>query len=117
MIKIREKEEQLERAVCQKTVEYVLREDRIGYIAERVVEQYEKEFDASIIKEKKEMSLVKLDAELDKCAESLMHTTVRSVVDRINARAKELKLLSLNWNTNWRNCVLPVRRASQSMKL
>lgn len=85
-----EKKEQLERAVCQKTVEYVLREDRIGYIAERVVEQYEKEFDASIIKEK-EMSLVKLDAELDKCAESLMHTTVRSVVDRINARAKELE--------------------------
>lgn len=29
-----------------KTVEYVLREDRIEYIAERVVEQYEKEFDA-----------------------------------------------------------------------
>ena len=85
-----EKKEQLERAVCQKTVEYVLREDRIGYIAERVVEQYEKEFDASIIKEK-EMSLIKLDAELDKCAESLMHTTVRSVVDRINARAEELE--------------------------
>lgn len=37
------------------------------------------------------MSLVKLDAELDKCAESLMHTTVRSVVDRINARAEELE--------------------------
>lgn len=85
-----EKKEQLERAVCQKTVEYVLREDRIEYIAERVVEQYEKEFDASTIKEK-ETSLSKLNIELDKCAESLMNTTVRSVVDRINARAEELE--------------------------
>ena len=37
--------------------------------------QYEKEFDASTIKEK-ETSLSKLNIELDKCAESLMNTTL-----------------------------------------
>lgn len=66
-----EKKDFLEWYVCEQTVKYVLSPDRIKKIAKAVVEEYNKEFDDSAVKEL-ERRIAKLDRDIDKYTDMLL---------------------------------------------
>lgn len=66
-----EKKDFLEWFVCEQTVQYVLSPDRIKKIAKAVVEEYNKEFDDSAVKDL-ERRIAKLDKDIDKYTDMLL---------------------------------------------
>ena len=85
-----EKKDFIEWYVVEQTIAYILDPARIEYIAEQIVESYRDEFSESKIKEY-EKAIKRLDAELDKCVDSLLSTTNDAVIKKINARADLLE--------------------------
>lgn len=85
-----EKKDFIEWYVVEQTVKYILDPSRVEYIAERVVEAYHDEFSESKIEEY-EKTIKRLDAELEKCVDSLLNTSNDSVIRKINDRADLLE--------------------------
>lgn len=86
-----EKKDFIEWYVVEQTVEYVLTPERIQYIAERVVEEYEKAF--SVIEVVAlENQLAKIDKEIDKCVDALINAASPVVVNKVNAKVEDLEL-------------------------
>jgi DNA invertase Pin-like site-specific DNA recombinase len=86
-----EKKDFLEWYVVEQTVNYVLAPNRIDYIAEKVVEKYNEEFNSSGITEL-ENRLQAIDRELDGCANALIASSVPSVAEKINRKAENLQI-------------------------
>lgn len=89
--KKREKKDFIEWYVVEQTVEYILLPERIEYIAERVVAEYNREFSDGGIKEL-EKQLSSLEREFEKLADSLISAGSQRMVDTINKRAELLEL-------------------------
>ena len=85
-----EKKDFIEWYVVEQTIAYILDPARVEYIAEQIVESYRDEFSESKIEEY-EKTIKRLDAELDKCVDSLLSTTNDAVIKKINARADLLE--------------------------
>ena len=85
-----ERKDFLEWYIAEQITEYVLTESRIEEIADAVVAEYKKSFDASGIKllEKK---IKDADAELDRLVDALIKTSADAAVKRINARIEEVE--------------------------
>lgn len=86
-----EKKDFLEWYVVEQTVEYVLTPARMEYIAERVVEEYDKEFNNSRIKEY-EKRIDKLERDADKAFKLIMASESQAVIKRYE---KQIELLEL----------------------
>ncbi len=84
-----EKKDFLEWYIVEQVVEYVLTPSRIDLIAGRVVEEYNRDFDASEIKEL-ESRLREIDRDLEAVTDTLIKTTARGVLDKLNKRAEAL---------------------------
>ena len=84
-----EKKEFIEWYITEQTQLYLQRPDRLNYIADKLIEQYEKEFnldEISIIQK----DIKKIESELQKCATKLLETEVPALIEAINTRAKDL---------------------------
>lgn len=86
-----EKKDFLEWYVVEQTVEYVLTPARMEYIAERIVEEYDKEFNSSRIKDY-EKRIDKLERDADKAFKLIMESESQSVIKRYE---KQIELLEL----------------------
>ena len=86
-----EKKGFLEWYVVEQTVEYVLTPVRMEYIAERVVEEYDKEFNSSRVKEY-EKQIDKLERDTDKVFKLIMECDNQSMIKRYE---KQIELLEL----------------------
>ena len=84
--KKREKKDFIEWYIVEQTVDYILMPSRIEYIAERVVEEYNKSFSLENIREL-EKQIVQIDKELDDLVDSLIRTKSQPVIDKINEKA------------------------------
>jgi site-specific DNA recombinase len=71
--KAHEKKDFIEWYVVEQTVEYVLTPERMKYIAEAVVAEYDKEFNDTRIKDL-ERRIAKLDRDIEKYVEMMLHT-------------------------------------------
>lgn len=89
--KKREKKDFIEWYVVEQTVNYVLTPERIEFIAGRVVEEYNKEFSDSGIKEL-EKHLSRLENEFSKLTDSLINARSQRMIDKINEKADNLEL-------------------------
>lgn len=85
-----EKKDFIEWYIVEQTVNYILDPARIDYISERIVDAYHDEFSESKIAEY-EKTIKRLDAEMDRCVDSLLNTSNDSVIKKINARADLLE--------------------------
>nr|DAG72142.1 MAG TPA: integrase [Caudoviricetes sp.] len=83
-----ERKDFLEWYIAEQITEYVLTDSRIEEIADAVVAEYKKSFDASGIK-RLEKKIKDADAELDKLVDALIKTSADAAVKRINARIEE----------------------------
>jgi len=81
----------LEWYIAEQTVEYVLTPARIKIIAEKVVGEYNKDFNDVAVK-KLEGQIKRLNREIDKCVDNLMNTSVQVMIDKINQKATQLEL-------------------------
>lgn len=81
----------LEWYIAEQTVEYVLTPARIKIIAEKVVESYNKDFNANAVKEL-ESTVKRLNREIDKCVDKLLNTDVQTVIDKINQKSAQLEI-------------------------
>lgn len=86
-----EKKDFLEWYVVEQTVEYVLTPARMEYIAERVVEEYDKEFNNTRINEY-EKRIGKLEHDADKAFKLIMESESQAVIKRYE---KQIELLEL----------------------
>lgn len=84
-----EKKDFIEWYVVEQTVEYVLTHERLQLISERVVEEYNKDFNSGTQKEL-EKELRDINKELDSVVDGIIKTTVSIVLDRLNAKATAL---------------------------
>lgn len=87
--KAHEKKGFLEWYVVEQTLLYVLDNERRRFIAERVVEKYNEEFNDGELKAL-ERRVAALDRELDKTTELLFAAPNRAAIDRINKHVVEL---------------------------
>jgi len=83
-----EKKDFIEWYVVEQTLEYVLSEDRIDYIAEAVVKEYDKEFDGNKLKEI-EKRIAQLEADLNKCIDGFL-SLPKAAQPQLNARIEAL---------------------------
>lgn len=88
--KKREKKDFIEWYVVEQTVDYVLTPSRIDYIAERVVEEYNKGCSDDEIK-RLEKEITKHDAEIGQCAEALIGAKTSGIIDKINEKAMQIE--------------------------
>lgn len=88
--KKREKKDFIEWYVVEQTVDYVLTPSRIDYIAERVVEEYNKGCSDDEIK-RLEKEITKYDAEIGQCAEALIGAKTSGIIDKINEKAMQIE--------------------------
>lgn len=86
-----EKKDFIEWYVVEQVVEYVLTPERIQMISQRVVDEYYKSFNASGVKAL-EQQITKLDHELDKLVDTLVKTSAKAALDKLN---QKIDLLSL----------------------
>ena len=89
--KLSEKKDFLEWYVVEQTVKYVLDEKRRPYIAQSIVNQYNKDFSKEKI-DKLKRKLVTIDMELTRCAEALIKAKSDIMVDKINDKAEQLEI-------------------------
>ncbi|MBQ8965887.1 recombinase family protein [Ruminococcus sp.] len=89
--KRREHKEELERFVVEKTLQYVLSPAHIDFIAERVCEEYRKEFSFDNI-ERLERRLATIEIEFDKCTEAMINARSQLMIDKINEKAELLEV-------------------------
>lgn len=89
--KKREKKDFIEWYVCEQTVEYVLTDERIEYIAGKVVEEYDKEFCSDSIQEL-EKRLSRIDTELNELVDIMLKTKSETMINKINQKAELLEL-------------------------
>lgn len=87
--KINERKEAVEIYVVEQTLEYVLAPERIEVIAQAVIDEYEKEFNGTQIKEL-ERRIAKIDRELDKYADTILETENAALKRRMLQKADEL---------------------------
>lgn len=80
-----EKKDFLEWYIVEQVVEYVLSPSRIDFIAERVVQEYNKEFNDDAIKEL-ERRLSKIDREINETVDALIKTSSKVAIDKINEK-------------------------------
>lgn len=86
-----EKKDFIEWYVVEQTVEYVLTPARMEYIAERVVEEYNKEFNNANVQEL-ERRIAKLERDADKAFKLIMQSESQAVIKRYE---KQIELLDL----------------------
>lgn len=86
-----ERKEYIERYVVQQTLQYVLNDENIRYISERVAAQYEQDFNADKLMEMQKR-LDELQRELKDCANALIVSRSASVTDIINEKAEQLEI-------------------------
>ncbi|MEG1836099.1 MAG: recombinase family protein, partial [Oscillospiraceae bacterium] len=86
-----EKKDFIEWYVVEQTVEYVLTPARMEYIAERVVEEYNKEFNNANVQEL-ERRIAKLERDADKAFRLIMESESQAVIKRYE---KQIELLEL----------------------
>lgn len=89
-----EKKDFIEWYVCEQTIEYVLIPARMEYIAERVVEEYDKEFNNANVQEL-ERRIAKLERDANKAFKLIMESESPSVIKRYE---KQIELLELQKN-------------------
>lgn len=85
-----ERKDFLEWYLAEQITEFVLTESRINEIAEAVVAEYQRSFDASGIKQL-ERKIRETDAELDRLVDALIKTDAAAAIKRINDRIAELE--------------------------
>lgn len=85
-----ERKDDVETYVINKTLNYVLCEKNMKYIAEGVVKAYNANFNDSEIDSLKK-ALKQIDAEIDKCVTALLNTSSQTMIERINKRSNELE--------------------------
>ena len=85
-----ERKDDIESYVINKTINYVLTDSNIDYIAEGVVKAYNKCFDANII-DNMQKAAKQIDAEIDKCVTAILNASSQMLVNRINQRSEELE--------------------------
>lgn len=100
--KKREKKDFIEWYVVEQTVDYVLTSSRIDYIAERVVEEYNKGCSDVEIK-KLEKEIAKYDAEIGQCAEALIGAKTSGIIDKINEKAMQIETRKMEAEENLTN--------------
>lgn len=86
-----EKKDFLEWYVVEQTVEYVLTPERLDFIATRVVEEYDKEFNSGRIKQI-EKQIAKLERDADKTFNLIMQSESQSIIKRYE---KQIELLDM----------------------
>ena len=86
-----EKKDFLEWYVVEQTLEYILTPERMDFIAERVVSEYDKEFNTTRIKDC-EKRIAQLDRDADKTFNLIMRSESHSVIKRYE---KQIELLEL----------------------
>lgn len=84
-----EKKDFIEWYVVEQTVNYVLDERRIKYIAKRVADMYQKEFNSGQVEEI-EKELRKVEHEIAHTTETLIKTSSKSAIDYINKKLETL---------------------------
>lgn len=85
-----EKKDFLEWYVVEQTIAYVLTPERTEYIANKLREQYEKDFNAGEIAELEKIKK-KLESDIDKCIDSLIENTGKpEIVSRVQERFDNL---------------------------
>lgn len=85
-----ERKDFLEWYLAEQITEFVLTDSRIDEIAEAVVAEYQRSFDASGIKQL-EKKIRETDAELDRLVDALIKTDAETALKRINDRISELE--------------------------
>ncbi len=90
-----EKRDFIEWYVVEQTLQYVLDERRIKYIAKRVAEMYEREFDSGQV-EAIEKDLRKVEKEIAQTTETLIKTEAQSAIDYINEKLVALDARKTN---------------------
>ncbi len=86
-----EKKDFLEWYITEQVVEYVLTPERIDLISERVVEEYNKEFNDDAVREL-ERRLSKIDRDINETVDALIKTSSKIALDRINEKLSALEL-------------------------
>ncbi len=89
-----EKKDFLEWYVVEQTLLYVLAPDRIEYIAKRVVEKHNLEFNDDNIKAL-ENRIAKIDREIGQCIDTIIKSSVRTIITRIETHVQELESLRI----------------------
>ncbi|MGN1112883.1 MAG: hypothetical protein ACI4RP_06730, partial [Acutalibacteraceae bacterium] len=89
--KKREKKDFIEWYIVEQTVNYVLTPERIEYIAQRVVEEYNKSFSSEEIHEL-EKRLSRLESDFSRLTDSLIKAESQRMIDNINKKAEEIEL-------------------------
>ena len=90
-----EKKDFIEWYVVEQTLQYVLNKRRIKYIAKRVAEMYEREFDSGQV-EAIEKDLRKVEKEIAQTTETLIKTEAQSAIDYINEKLVALDARKAN---------------------
>ncbi|WP_418972661.1 recombinase family protein [Allofournierella sp.] len=88
--KAHEKKDFIEWYVVEQTLIHVLAEDRLKFIAEKVVEKYDQEFSGSELAGL-EKRLAAINRDLDKTTELLFAAPSRAAIDRINEHVSRLE--------------------------
>lgn len=103
-----EKKDFIEYYICEQTVEYVLQPNRMQFIAERVIEEYDKEFnDTSVVDIQKQIA--KIDRELDKITNQWLDSPpsvrirLNEKVAILDAQASDLNIELAKANLNVKN--------------
>lgn len=89
--KKREKKDFIEWYIVEQTVNYILSPECIEHIAERVVEEYNKEFSDTGIQEL-EKRLANLEKEFSRLTDSLINAKSQRMIDSINQKAEETEM-------------------------
>lgn len=85
-----EKKDFLEWYVVEQTVEYVLTPERLDYIAERVVQEYEKDFNDSNVRTL-ERRIAKLEKDINKAVDDFMSTDSKPMKKRLEEKVERLE--------------------------
>ena len=88
-IKSNEKKDFIEWYIVEQTLEYVLTDDRISFIADAIVAEYEKEFNSAKIREY-ESKMRALEGEIERAMDAVLSSTTQSLKDRFMARLGQL---------------------------
>lgn len=89
-VKKNEKKDFLEWYVVEQTMQYILSPHRLEFVADRVVEAYNKEFGDDSVKEL-EKQLKKIDSEFDSLVDTLIKTQIQSAIEKINEKLQILE--------------------------